>query len=315
MLVHMKNDVFEYLPGFVLANAVWNAKGRDVVRGLNRDANAGIPLDESWPYFPMVVPDCRQGEAVAICGAGPSLKQALPQLEHWRGDVWACNAAVPYLLGEGIRVTHACAIDQSPRMHEATWSPLPDVPRFLLATTCHPLLVSTVFDAGKRFALFHSFMGFPDERTVYGNLYPKTLYVGDGYNVVNRFAGLALLMGYGRVTIFGADCAFGPQYTLHADGTRVWRNQPGHIMKGDIDGRTWITHPDLALSAIDLVEQLRKYPRRIRIVGDTLPNALRMKDQDFLDTAIARVGRSTDVDESLIPQQFPVGADNGHRHQ
>ena len=56
-------------------------------------------------------PDTCQGRTLALCGAGPSLaKHVIEGVD----DVWACNSALPYLTGKGVRVTAGVGIDQTP---------------------------------------------------------------------------------------------------------------------------------------------------------------------------------------------------------
>ena len=53
-------------------------------------------------------------------------------------------------------------------------------------------------------------------------------------------------------------------------------------MEGEIDGRVWVSKPDLLISAVWLEKMRRNMPDRLVFVGDTLPVALRDKSDTFL---------------------------------
>lgn len=47
--------------------------------------------------------------------------------------------------------------------------------------------------------------------------------------------------------------------------------------------RHWETKPDMMISAVFLVRMRRNYGARLRLMGDTLPNAIRNKTDEYLD--------------------------------
>ena len=292
--VKMLNDVYELIPGFVLDNARYSARGRSILEAV------GGALRGDEPDLPVVQPNTRYGHQLALCGAGPSLNAALPLLRRFRGDIWGCNSALPYLQRHGVRVTHGCAIDQTPGMFETRWNPIPTGLDYYLATSCHPILLRKVLEAGNPVTLFHSFIGYAGEMEACGNLYPTTIWVGDGYNVVNRLLQVALYLGYSRICLVGADCALGRADALHYDGQPTARTAYGHILDGVIDGRRWRTHPDLAMSAVDLIRQQRAWGDRIELWGDTLPNALRAKSEAFLSGLPKPISQPTRFDVSGV---------------
>lgn len=154
----------------------------------------------------------------------------------------------------------------------------------------------------------------PYEDWLYSVFFPTTVRVGSGLNSVNRAVDLALWMGFARITILGADCSIaftcpppkppkkemteaeyyhwinGPTHKawlanetqMHADGGSAIANDQSNLtMFGEVDGRPWLTKPDLIVSAVWLEKQRQMHPE-IEIIGDTLPNALRDKPDSYL---------------------------------
>lgn len=133
------------------------------------------------------------------------------------------------------------------------------------------------------------------EDWLYLTLYPPTVRVGAGLNTATRAIDLALTMGYERVTVLGADCALrisepapagarpgSPEHkawletvTMHADGGNALRSgATATTVGGEIDGRWWETKPDMMISAVFLAKMAQAAPNKLRLIGDTLPNAL-----------------------------------------
>ena len=234
----------------------------------------------------MVTPAMRTGHTVAICGAGPSLARADI---HGVDQVWACNSALPYLHARTERVGAAIGIDQTAAMIRE-WADPPDVP-YYLASSVDPALVQHLAAHGRTVSFFHNHVGFDaDEFQHYCATYPPTLMVGEGFTVVSRAIGLALWMGYERIDVYGADCAFADHDVTHANGeqaTTAYHNPL--IMAGEINGRTWRTRPDMLMDAVHLVRRVRQANGRIRLLGDTLPVALLGKDDATLDLVAERL--------------------------
>jgi hypothetical protein len=235
----------------------------------------------------MVTPALRTGYSVAICGAGPSLAYQ----KIWGADqVWACNSALPYLWDiAGAQVDVAIGIDQTKGMIRE-WASPPDVP-YYLASSVDPALVQHLEAHGRSVSFFHNHVGFAeDEFQHYCATWPPTLMVGEGFTVVSRAIGLALWMGYERIDVYGADCAFGENDVTHANGdvaSAAYDNPL--IMAGEINGRTWRTRPDMLMDAVHLVRRVRQANGRIRLMGDTLPVALLGKDDATLDLVAERL--------------------------
>lgn len=142
------------------------------------------------------------------------------------------------------------------------------------------------------------------EDWLYASHYPSTVRAGAGLNAVNRALDVAAFMGFERITILGADCALrvhrpcppgvvanSPEHlkwlreatVMHADGGHALAASASAMtLSGVIDGRTWVTKPDMAVSAVHLVTQARALGDKVRCIGDTLPNAIWDKPDSFL---------------------------------
>lgn len=219
-----------------------------------------------------------KGRTLAICGAGPSLAQhEITDVD----DIWACNSALTFLLSRGTRVTAAVGIDQSPGLLRE-WVTAPPVP-YLLASSVDPALVAHLQLKHREITFFHNLVGVPDELALYKK-WPSTCCVTAGFMVTTRALSLAEWMGYERIDLYGCDCAFGPDHVTHANGETAEQAyiNPG-ISTGYIDGRKWETRADMLIGAVDLARRARRSGGSVRLIGDTLPNALIDKPEEYLD--------------------------------
>ena len=270
---------------------------------------------ERSQYHHIVRQNSAKGQHLILCGAGPTLRQ---HAAEWcpRGDqVWGCNSAVTWLASMGHKVTQAFTVDQTPQQIEE-WGSAPDV-EYLLATTVHAHMTEFLLGRGRtRIKFFHNFVGIKkapvswDGKTIgyedwlYQLLFPPCVRAGSGLNSVTRAIDVARYMGFARITILGADCAIQTRKALkpgakmgspaharwlrestvmHADGSNAVRSGATAVtLEAIIDGRKWVTKPDLAISASWLVQMCRRFPE-IELVGDTLPNAIYAKPMEFLD--------------------------------
>jgi hypothetical protein len=257
----------------------------------------------------MVTKDMAAGKSVAICGAGPSLEGWLDRLPPTH-QVWACNSALPYLKKHGQRVTHGFCIDQGRAMlGPEEWARTYNV-EYLLASAVHPDLVAHLLKAKRTVIFFHSYLGIPApegwvcpppdvpyEVHLYRTLFPASVQVGKGLNSVPRAVCLAIFMGFKSIKVYGADCACAPAARMPAiDSPRYapWlaslrmypdRGFPEHyghalMAEGLVNGRHWVTRPDMVMSAVHLVELAQEFPQ-VQLMGDTLPTALQ-RDPDAL---------------------------------
>ena len=141
------------------------------------------------------------------------------------------------------------------------------------------------------------------ESWMYSLLYDTTVMLGSGLNSVTRAIDLANFFLADKITVLGADCAlktksprpkgadFGTELhkkwlqeetIMHADGGNALASDASSLtFTGQIDGRWWETKPDLVISAVWLTKMARVYPH-LHLIGDTLPNALKDKPDEFL---------------------------------
>ena len=241
-------------------------------------------ITENLKTRPMVMaaPDRFKGQTLALCGAGPSL--VVPTgYDH----VFACNSALPYLTRLGAGVTAGCGIDQTPGLL-TEWLDPPDVPYFV-ASSCDPALVRHLIGYGRQVVFFHSCVGIEDEFEFYCDTWPPTFMVGTGHTVVSRILALAQWMGFAKIDVYGADCAFTNGDVCYADGSTATEAYGKPLMmEGVIDGRTWRTRPDMLMAAVELA-RIARDDDSVTLVGDTLPNALQGKDEKFLESVCRRL--------------------------
>ena len=151
------------------------------------------------------------------------------------------------------------------------------------------------------------------EDWLYATLFPPTMRAGSGLNSVTRAVDVAAVMGFDKITVLGADCALKvrrpcpegvlagtPEHRrwlmteteMHADGGHAMASgATGVTMGGEIDGRHWETKPDMVVSAVFLVKMKEKLGERLDLVGDTLPNALVGKPEEFLSRLPTLIGQ------------------------
>lgn len=140
------------------------------------------------------------------------------------------------------------------------------------------------------------------ESWLYVTLYEATVRVGSGLNSVSRAIELAVFMGAGKISVLGADCALrasepapamigSPEYKrwiegvqMHVDGGNALKSgATAQTVEAVIDGRYWVTKPDMAITAVFLAEMKKHYGDLLDLVGDTLPNAIMDKPDEWLD--------------------------------
>ncbi|MBK8006759.1 MAG: DUF115 domain-containing protein [Gemmatimonadetes bacterium] len=260
-----------------------------------------VCLNAPWALR-MAEAGSRAGQRVVICAAGPSLADLADQLPD-ADEVWACNSALPYLLGRGVRVTHGITIDHGEGMladHEFGGGH--DV-AYYLASGVFPGLVQRLAGCGRTLTFFHSWIGTPApagwahadpamdfEQFCYRRLYKPSVCLGRGLNTGVRAVGLAVAMGFDEILVVGNDCAARPdappmpdprdpawvdwlgELVLYADGrTARCYGDDGPIAEAVFEGRRWHTRPDMLVSAVHLLELMQESPGRIRLLGDGLP--------------------------------------------
>ena len=359
--VKLQNPVSDSFEAFIVGNAmVWEQMAHDALIAANHEAAESLEpyyglaamhatgyadpnSIENWRRFRGLVEEhCgdafmlkeggKVGKHLVICGAGPSLADNAAEYVPLADEVWGCNSALTWLIGQGYKPTHGFTVDQTAEML-VEWMSAPDV-TYLLATTAHPHLVEHLRTTGRDIRWFHNYVGvkgpdmqWPDasgknvkmmrEDWLYAVLYPFTIRAGSGLNSVTRAIDVAVFMGYETITVLGADCAvrtLGPipddlvygtpahyewlrgNTIMHADGGHAMAsNASATLFNGEIDGRTWVTKADMVISAVWLVKMARRL-NHLRLIGDTLPNALADKDEAYL----ARLPTMVDHDDNPI---------------
>ena len=306
--IQLQNPVSAHFKGFIMANA---AKcDRVVVKG------------------------SAKGEHIVICGAGPSLRDHTHDgyLED-ADQVWGCNSAMIWLHENGHRVTHGFTVDQTPAQVEE-WATAPPV-EYLVASSVHPHMIELLESKDRRITFFHNYVGInerpvdmgegaimPYEDWMYYTYYPETVRAGSGLNAVTRACDIALVMGASKITLLGADSALrvsrpppdfpagSPEHMrwleedteMHADGGNALASGATAVtVEGEIDGRFWVTKPDMMISAVYLTRMIRHFEGRIEAIGDTLPNALKDKDDEFLDALPSLTTKGGDILRYMPP--------------
>jgi len=253
-----------------------------------------IEANAKWG-FPTIPGDTKKGKKLIICGAGPSLNNAGPTMRWHKGDVWACNSALTYLIDRGQRVTHAIGIDNSKRMYTRVWADPPKDVRYFLASSVDPELIAHLVRNGcRRIGIWHNFTSIKGEYDLYANpeLFGPTIIAGEGLNVVNRCLDLAMFMGYSSIHIVGADCGYTEGSGFHAgtdempDGRVFLKARPEFGDAIGTPGVQWHSTADMMMSAVDLAKKAQKHEGRITLQRGTLPYYLRKKDDAFMDRII-----------------------------
>jgi hypothetical protein len=121
--------------------------------------------------------------------------------------------------------------------------------------------------------------------------------LGYGSTVLTRVIGLMTWMGFEHVHVFGADHAVTEDHIAHANGETIHEAYGNPVLvHGEIDGRRWITRPDMLMAAVHLARLVRDDPGVVTLHGDTLPGAILHMTDEELD-AVCR---------SLAPgEQYP----------
>ena len=136
---------------------------------------------------------------LAICGAGPSLRGFLHELNEYDA-IWAVNGAYGFLLSHNIVPQGFVALDPVPGLAEYVKDAHKDTTHYI-SLMCDP----SVFDALEGFAVK---TWIPAQPTASIKFPPGSYLVPGGTTALTRTPALAKLEGWRDVTIFGADCSF-----------------------------------------------------------------------------------------------------------
>lgn len=148
--------------------------------------------------LPFCTPQPERAGQLAVIGSGPSVRDYLDELKAWDGDVWAVNGAYGYLIENGIIPHGFVGLDPVAGLAEYVECARPETV-FYLSGMCDP----AVFDALKGFKVE---VWMPRQA---GIEYKAGMYlVPGGTTCLTRAPGLAKMLGWRDVTIYGADSSF-----------------------------------------------------------------------------------------------------------
>jgi hypothetical protein len=270
----------------------------------------------------VVQQDSAKGQHLVLCGAGPSLAEHAAEWCPQGGQVWGCNSALTWLAEQGHKVTHGFAVDQTAHMcaEWATTPDVSYLLASTVHPHLADLLAGRPIQYFHNFVgINEPPIEWPDddgqmrymgrEDWYYSVHYPPTIRAGSGLNAVTRALDVAQFMGFDKITVLGADCALrvkggpyaydprpncGPDdpelmtwlrehTTMHADGGHALASEATSRTLGAVlDGEFVLTKPDMALTAQWMVRMVRASEGKITLIGDTLPNRLMSKGDDFL---------------------------------
>jgi uncharacterized Rossmann fold enzyme len=148
--------------------------------------------------LPWVEPEeAHRGHAVLI-GGGPSLEETIPEIRMRAAGgqaIFALNGTARYLIEKGIWPDYGVILDPRPENADfVVWQP-----EWLLASQCHPLVFEAL-KGSRRVRVWHFVMdGMMD-------VLPRdATLVGGGLTVGLTAMGLAFMMGYRNIHLYGYD--------------------------------------------------------------------------------------------------------------
>lgn len=252
--------------------------------------------------LPMMARDSHKGENVIVCGSAPSLVKAntLNRIRNHVKKGWkivACKEAIELLRKRNIPVHYSVSMDPTDTQHLKTY--LDDGITYLIASSCHPTLFDHVINGGRACRVFHSACGWNGnvrnpqtnqtvhitETDLYKNMFPNADVMCGGFTVVNRALSCAKYMGFEKVVLAGADFGWREKSSYYAKGAKQKAGNEGIEMtdQGLVDGKPWLTRPDLLASAVSIAK-LKKKGQIFGIWGDSLAASLAKRDDQFLES-------------------------------
>lgn len=245
--------------------------------------------------LPVVQQDChKDAPGCIITGLSPSI-ESVPTLAHLKmrarqgWTIFAVKEGIGYLKSKGIPVHYACMMD--PGDKEAARTPCFDDVTYCIASSCH----KTTFDHLKdcKRAVFHSACGWPNEVKLYQELFGNGDTMIGGFTVCNRALGLAAYMGFKNLELAGVDFGRREGVPNHYASfvhvppiDDVWMSDEGRV-----DGRAWLTRPDLLASAVTTAWMIKR--GEVTVIGDSLANALAKTTDEFLNSVVTH-GKAPD---------------------
>jgi len=227
------------------------------------------------------------GPVVVVAGSGPTLNDPeviasiRKAVDEEDAIIFGCKAAIKILHDAGFKVDYGVSMD--PGAHIAKPNKIFKAPgtKHIIASSSDPALFDYLKD--EDVIIFHSATGYENEVKLYNELFATSTCMGGGYNVVNRAVSAAFFMGARKVILAGTDCGWRKDETMYADGP-AHREGVDMCDNGVVDGKPWMTRPDMLASGVALAKLAKKRPNDIVFLGDTLPSKLVHKDDDFLNS-------------------------------
>lgn len=180
-----------------------------VLANSHDDIMRNINYALSQDYIPFNKLMHTKSGAVAIVGSGPSLKDTLPMLRDFDGDILACNASFKFLLDKGITPDYMFCFDADPLV-SAFFTPHLDV-TYLICSRCPPVAFELL--KGCRIVVWHAAGDMNVEKFLIdhgkggGSPDIEPMIIG-GSAAVTRAMCLVPPMGYRAIHFFGADSSF-----------------------------------------------------------------------------------------------------------
>lgn len=126
--------------------------------------------------------------------------------------------------------------------------------------------------------------GTMGELAVYAKYFGQEIAMTGGFTVTNRALALMKFMGYTEFVLAGTDFGWREAQkrdSHYADFVEVKTEQAEYMTdNADVDGKTWCTRPDQIASAVDIAWKIKR--GELKVIGDTLPNALAKRDDTYL---------------------------------
>jgi uncharacterized Rossmann fold enzyme len=169
--------------------------------------------------------DWREDRPIALIGGGPSLRDNLDELRKYK-DTMVCGSAHDYIMEQGITPTYCIICDPDPIMVRYL-TKLNQGTKYLIASQCHIDVFNHILGkVGKQGRILmpgapwipHTFIwhaasgkDFDDE------VFPKDEFkVVGGCTVGTRAIGMAMMMGFRNIHLFGYDTCLTNDYKHHA---------------------------------------------------------------------------------------------------
>lgn len=226
------------------------------------------------PHIPELLP--HDGK-MAIVGAGPSVKQFLPEIAKFReseyDNIMSINAAHNWLIENGItpRIHVISEFDVDDVTLSLGGPPHPDVV-YYIGSTCHPNIFRQL--ANHKRVLFHVFMPMQGYQEAISRLFHREFMITSGFSTFFKSLAIAAVLGFRHFDLFGVDSSF--DESSHLEGYKIANIEPRlTIWAADQWGkhlRKFTTQGGLAFQAKEFLEfcKFNQSGIKLRVHGDSL---------------------------------------------